>query len=189
MTDKLLRFYVPWLFIAALVVLPGIFLTCVSDNPTEPAAGGTEDEEDRDEIIFTRADDAYMTSPNDSTTYVYTKSFIGNPREQRLSAPVYALVLYDEKNSIVRMGFGGLYDDYMRGVGYQEHTSIGADEYLWVGATLRFEDIEVRPLYYLNAFAWGYEQAEVEKIIRAHFGRMALKKLGKMISGAGCLLR
>lgn len=185
MIDKLLlKLYV----IGVLVVLPGILLTCNRDNLTAPTApGGTEDEEDRDEIIFTRADDAYMTSPNDSTTYVYTKSFIGNPREQGLPAPVYALILYDEKNSIIRMGFGGLYNDYVHGVGYQKQMSVGANRYLWVGATLQFDDIEERPVYWLNVFAWGYEQAEVEQIISAHFTRIALKMVPA--PGVRCLLR
>lgn len=167
----------------ALVLMVGTILTCTSDTPTEPILGGTEDKEDRDEIIYTRSDPAYLTQDG---SHVFTKNFLGNPEDKIISIPIYAIVLYNDRNELVRMAFGGIYEIIGQDdLGYKERDNINPHEYLQPLARVKFDDIDYRPIYYLNVYAWGYEQAKVEKIIKAHFVRLAM---GKTLN-KGCLLR
>ncbi len=166
----------------------GILVTCASESPTEPAPGGTEDEEDRDEIIFTRADNAYMTSPNDSTTNVYTLAWFGNPKQYAVDLPTYAIALYGSELQVLAIGLGGFYVSIKNDIGVEKRNSISGDDYLYAWATVRFDYIDERPIYYLNLYAWNVDSSAVEGLIQKHLERLKIGKLGKMTSG-GCLLK
>lgn len=164
-----------FLWLAIMIAAIAIVLACTGENPTEPAPGGEKDEEDRDEIIYTRYDNAYLAADG---IHVYTTNFFGNPKNDVVAVPLYAVVLYDEKNEVVRIAFGGFYESIEGDVGQGKRDDIHADEYLRAWAQVQIDDLEdVRPLYYLNVYSTGYNQADAEKIVRSHFARIVLGKI------------
>ncbi len=169
MTKRQWMFWLPYL---AVVYIIAIVLNCTSENPTEPAPGGEKDEEDRDEIIFTRADRAFLSSDGDSLYYVFTEEFFGNPVNRVSPIPIYGIILYNDKNELLRIAFGGFYNR-----DNEKKEDIHPDEYLKAFVRVRYDDIPDRPLRYLNIYAYLDDEAEVEKIIRSHFSRIVLGKI------------
>lgn len=157
-----------WLAVIFAIAIIG---ACVSHNPTEPAPGGDKDEEDRDEVIITRADRAFLSSDGDSL-FVFTEEFFGNPVNRVSPIPAYGIILYNEKNELLRIAFGGFYNK-----DNEKKEDIHPDEYLKAFVRIRYDDIPDRPLRYLNIYAYLDDEAAVEKIIRSHFSRIVLGKI------------
>ncbi len=162
--------FLPYLPVS--IVMIAIVVTCGTDNPTEPAPGGEKDEEDRDERIFTRADRAFLSSDGDSLYYIFTEEFFGNPVNRVSPIPIYGLILYNDRNELLRIAFGGFYNK-----DNEKKEDIHPDEYLKAFVRVRYDDLDDRPLYYLNIYAFFADEAEVEQIIRSHFSRIVLGKI------------